>query len=184
MVACSPQLFHIVYRADHRTRQSVNENGLVSGSPRHFWHPLYNARPGHVYLATGQMLQKIRNWGDRSCPVDVFAVNSSVLCAARVNPDEDWFMPDDMQPGNTVRGRHVLEVFGLEWPPNGWMWDWAKHLGLPALPSLGDWADALNLGSDPAQTRYSLGRGSIAYKGVIPPAALTLVFSTVPEVSS
>lgn len=179
MVAQHPQLFHVVYRSDFETRRSIAENGLAPGTTRHYWHGLYFSRPGHVYLASADYLSKVRGWGCRDYPVDVYAVATESLASSRVNPDEDWFRSDDWAARENMIGeRQACQVFRLPFPPTMWMWDWAQHLGMARLPSYGEWADAVDLGSDPRQTAYSLQRGSVAYRGDIGPTALRHVFSS------
>jgi len=98
----------------------------------------------------------------------IFSVELTQLEPKKINPDEDHF---------AFKSKHGLEVsrrFGLPFSPSKWTWDWAQYLGITPPPSLGEWADAIGLGSDPETTRYSARRGSIAYRGVVPPSALQL----------
>ena len=178
------RLYHVVYRADHETRQSVEENGLVAGVPRHFWGRQWWPRDGHVYLATSGYLKGVRGWGRQECPVDVYAVDSAALVASRVNADEDHFITNDWVTGgaNMIGDRHACQAFHLPFPPTPWMWQWAEYLKLHPLPTYGEWAEAVDLGGDPAQTAYSLKRGSIAYRGDVPPSALRLIHTTVENV--
>ena len=180
MTTTHERLYHVVYRADHESRASIEENGLVAGTLRHRWHPLYLPRDGHVYLATGECLPRVRGWGCTEYPIDVYAVDSAALAATRINPDEDWFFADDwIASTNMIGDQHACQVFNLPLPPTQWMWQWADYLKLHPLPSYGEWAEAVDLGCDPAQTAYSLERGSIAYRGDIPPSALRLIHTTV-----
>lgn len=185
-VVLPPKLYHVVYRADLETRQSVRDNGLVSGRSRHEWHPQWAPRPGHVYLATSKKLARVRQWGKKDYPVDVFSVDTTYLARQHVNPDEDWFIPSDYTTdfGTTdvegnVFAKHPLEVFKLPPPPNPWVWEWATYMKA-SVPSFGEWADLVGL-STPEQTRFSLSKGTVAYRGEVPPVALQLVHSTLED---
>jgi hypothetical protein len=79
---------------------------------------------------------------------------------------------------NLIGGELACQHFRREFPPSKWLWDWAEYLRIGPLPSLGEWADAVGLGDNPAETRYSVTRGSFAYNGVVPPSALRLVRTT------
>lgn len=183
-ITLPPTMYHVVYRSDLDTRQSIQDNGLVFGRPRHVWHPLWAPRPGHVYLATETKMSRVRQWGDQSSPVDIFAVDTAHLMRENVNPDEDWFVPSDYAIDfgtSDVEGeeftKHPIEVFKLSPPPNPWVYDWAKYMGA-SVPSFGEWAEQVDL-STAEQTRFSLNKGTIAYRGEVPPVALKLVHSTV-----
>lgn len=178
-----PRLFHVVYRADDDSHQSVVENGLVPGVQRHNWHGLYRPRAGHVYLSTASYLSEVRTWGGwNNYPFDVYAVTTEQLTLTRLNPDEDWFRADDwITHTNVVGGRHACQHFRLPLPPTSWMWEWATYLKIHSLPSYGEWAEAVELGSDPRQTAYSFRMGSVAYHGDIAPAAVHRIFSSTGE---
>ena len=184
-----PKLYHVVHKADLETRRSIQDNGLVSGYSRRNWHAQWTPRPGHVYLTTDRKIGRVRNWGVTGFAVDVFAVDTSYLTRQLINPDEDWFIPPDYATdfGTTdVEGnafaKHPLEVFKLPPPPNPWVWEWAKYLGA-SVPSFGEWADQVEL-STIEQTRFSLNKGTIAYRGEVPPIALKLVHTTIPKEQS
>ena len=182
LMATYPRLYHVVCRSDEDARESVLAHGVVTGAPaRHNWHGLWRPRPGHVYLATGAYVTRVRRWAHDGS-YDVFAVDTSYLTAACINPDEDHFSgPDDRIGGNnalganTIGSRHACQAFGLPFPPTPWLWNWATRLNLQPLPSYGEWAEAVDLGSRPEQTRYSVTKGSLAYRGTVPPQAVTLL---------
>lgn len=153
-----PWLYHVVHRSDDRARETVASDGLAVGQSRRRWHPLFEPRPGHVYLAThGYLTAACWNlWcqGD-----DLYAVSTRHLVAARINPDEDHF---------SAHFTPACDQFRLPPPAGESLW----KLFPKVVPSFGAWADQVDLGSDPAQTAYSVRRGSLAYCGVVPPTAL------------
>lgn len=154
-----PWLYHVVWRADDRTRETVVSDGLTAGRSRHNWHHLFKPRPRHVYLATHSYLTEAA-WWLRSVGDDLYAVDTRCLIARHVNPDEDHFA------GSSA---NACDKFGLFRPPGMELW---RTFGSKAVPSFGDWADQVGLGSSSAHTAYSLNRGSVAYEGVVPPRSL------------
>jgi hypothetical protein len=121
---------------------------------------------------------KKSKWLTNDTVCDVFAVDTSQLDRRRINPDEDHFRTDDEADGvdgNMLGDRAACQAFRLPLPPTPWQYDWVTYLNLAPLPSYGDWAEAVGLGGNPTETRYSVHRGSIAYKGTIPPLAISLV---------
>lgn len=155
-----PWLYHIVWKTDQRARETIASDGLASGQVRHRWHPLFEPRPGHVYLATRRYLTAAAWWARSGTVDDLYAVNTSVLVPGRLNPDEDHF-----SAGAAV----ACDRFNLPRPASLDLW---SIFGTKVVPSFGSWADQVSLGSDPAQTAYSAARGSLAYCGVVPPKAL------------
>jgi hypothetical protein len=112
-------------------------------------------------------------------PWVLLRVDVSQLERARINPDEDHFLVHNFCDHERVeQGERACRALNVPFPPSEWLWEWGAYLRLP-LPSLGDWADAIGLGDDPATTRYSISRGSIAYNGVVPAAAITIVQTSV-----
>jgi hypothetical protein len=179
------RLYHVVNKADLECRSSIQQHGLIAGPSRHNWHGLYKPRKGHVYLATAEQL-KIRNgWASKDDPYDIFAVDPEFLDRQAITADEDWFVPwsgrdpSNLATAHAINGKTAFQHFRLPVPPNTSLWDLVKDVRLPLLPSFGEWAEAVNLGTS-KQTAYSLTCGSIAYNGEIPPTALRLVHSTIP----
>jgi hypothetical protein len=175
--------FHLSWDSDEDKFQSVKREGLVQAEARYdgFW----RTRPGHVFIGTPRYLRKLFSDHDKA-PWDLWRVDTTKLDRRKLNPDEDHFMPglgtgpDGNQyfGGNLIKGRTACCHFKREVPPTKWLWEWQEYLGLAPLPSLGEWADAIGLGSNPAETRYSIAKGSLAYGGTVPPDALTLVKTT------
>lgn len=155
-----PWLYHVVKRSDAAARETVASDGLVSGHSRRYWHPLWRPRSGHVYLAThGYLATRTFNlWCEGD---ELYAVATKHLVPARVNPDEDHF--------SGRWNETACDQFRLLRPPGQNLWD---TFGESVVPSFGDWADQVDLGSDPATTVHSLKGGSVAYNGVVPPTAL------------
>lgn len=179
-----PFLFHLVWNSDESKFESVKRNGLAQAEPRYdgFW----RTRPRHVFMGTTKYLRKVFSDRDKA-PWDLWRIDVGKLDRRKLNPDEDWFLPQltmtgdnrqDFSGENFVAGRPALQHFKREWPPTKWLWEWGKYLGLAPLPSLGEWADAIELGSNPAEARYSIAKGSLAYEGTVPPDALSLVQTT------
>jgi hypothetical protein len=154
-----PWLYHVVWRSDERSRETVASDGLTHGQIRHRWHDLFKPRPGHVYLATHKYLSTAAWWLQRGGD-DIYAVDTRHLVAARVSADEDHF---------TGINDAACDRFGLFRPPGMELW---KTFGSEVVPSFGDWAEQVELGSDPAHVRLSVDNGSVAYRGVVPPKAL------------
>ena len=152
-------LYHVVHRADSQTRETVASDGLVSGQSRRNWHPLYRPRAGYVYLSTRRYLTEAcwNLWREGD---ELYAVDTRLLRLARLNPDEDHFSGERAAACDQF---HLHRPAGLE------LWD---MFGARVVPSFGDWAEQIDLGSDPAHTAYSLRMGSVAYSGVVPPTAL------------
>jgi len=162
------RFYHLAVNADGETVASVLEHGLerTRGYYRDFW----ESRPGHVYLGRFPYLKRLfsRNHGEQVKGA-LFSVDLALLEPARVNPDEDHF---------SFYGRDgvaTTQRFRLQPSPALWTWEWAAYLRMWTPPSLGEWAEQVELGKDPATTRFSIGRGSFAYRGVVPPATLRLV---------
>ena len=151
-------LYHVVWRADATSRETVASDGLTAGRCRHNWHPLFKPRPGHVYLATMDYVNESVGWIRHSAE-DFYAIDTRYLEAHLVNADEDHF-----SGGNAGS----CDRFGIARPPGMELY---KAFGSAIVPSFGEWAEQVELGSE-AHTRFSMDRGSIAYRGVVPPRAL------------
>lgn len=177
LIKRKPLLVHLVWEPDQAKLDSILEHGLASGGNSHYGSH-WASRPGHVYLADAAYAVSAGHLETlRASRPRVFCVDTAKLEPASVNPDEDHFLPNnpmDLGTRNQIDGRHVLRYFHKPWPPAQWLREWTDYLRLPSLPSLGEWAEQSNLGHDPAETLYSIRKGSLAYRGVIPPDALRL----------
>jgi hypothetical protein len=154
-----PWLYHVVHRSDEGARETIGSDGLTPGRSRHCWHPTFKPRQGHVYLATHRYLTAAP-WNLWRKGDDLYAVDVGCLVPARINPDEDHFIEG---------GTGACDKFRLPRPAGQDLW---KLFGPKFVPSYGDWADQVDLGSHPTHTAYSASRGSLAYSGVVPPKAL------------
>ena len=179
----SASFYHCVIDATAERVNSVLENGLER-TTTHF-SGMWQSRPKHVYMGDVKTVKRavLNSAKEREVPYAIFRVDCGLLDRRKVNADEDHFITqnfyDFRQSANVIGGRHACEVFHRPFPPSEWMWEWTQYMGWRALPTLGEWAEQVDLGSNPAETRYSMLRGSIAYEGVVPPKALSLLTSKV-----
>jgi hypothetical protein len=132
---------------------NIRNNGLIpykaplaDAPDTNFGYDDLAPRPGHTYLMHPAFHYSVDTWDTQYDSVAV--VNTAMLDPARVNPDEDWF-------------RHNFTA-------------WSESQGYPSI-SAGDWAESVDL-SDPSQVKESLTKGSLAYKGWIPPEAIEEIF--------
>lgn len=187
LTAHKPFLFHLVWDSDEDKARSVRDEGLMQGEIRYtgFW----RTRPGHVFMGSPKYLRKL--FADRDkAPWDLWCINTAKLDRRKLNPDEDHFLTqivstgdhvEDFSGHNFIGDKHVCQYFGRQFPPSKWAYEWAEYLKLAPLPSIGEWADAIGLGENPAETRYSITKESLAYDGTVPPDALSLVKTTRPR---
>lgn len=167
-VASRRQWFHVLWDSTPAQVASVLEHGLERERTRYpdFW----ASRPGHVYFGSmAHLRDHLKFFEPTDREVAVFAVDVSELDLGRIDPDEDHFHL------SRTGGLGVMQRFRLETPPSKWAWEWARYLKITPPPSLGEWAEAIGLGHDPATTRHSARSGSLSYCGVVPPAALKQV---------
>lgn len=121
--------------------------------------PYMRPRPNHVYLGTPKFINQMGygagkpGQGGRQ----VLKVDLRKLKPENLNADEDHFGVNSYP--HPIRD----QVWG-EYPP--------PEPG--GEEGLGDWADYVNLGQDPEETHYSMGNGSVAHNGHIPPSAISL----------
>jgi hypothetical protein len=178
----SPVAFHLVWDASDERLDSILENGLIRDETH--YDGLWRSRLGHVYMGSLHKVKQIfGNCNDPTKPMrpfDLLTVDVTQLDPRKIDPDEDYFMTGDFPEtsGNKINGKHVCQVFRRPFPPTVWQTEWTKYLKWDVLPSLGEWADQVGLGENPAETRYSATRGSISYNGTVPPTALRLVKTT------
>lgn len=176
LTARRPELYHLVAYSSEERLTSVMEHGLERAETR--YSGVWRSRENHVYLADSARIKSLffesdSKWGD----YDLLAINTGMLDRKRINADEDWFATGGNFAYNRIGDKHACQVFRRPFPPCQWTHQWADYLKLAPLPSLGEWADQVNLGT-PAETRYSIRKGSVAYNGVVPPDALRLVKTT------
>jgi hypothetical protein len=179
LTARRPFFYHFLWRTDDAKLDSVLTHGLERVDSH--WDGLWRSRPNHVYIGDMSRIRAIFTQGCRATkqPWDLLRVDTSLLERHRFNADEDHFTTGDYPElsKNRVNDKHACQYFHKPFPPTQWIYDWGKYLRFP-IPSLGEWADAVGLGDDPAEVRYSMSKGSVAYRGVIPPKALSLVRKT------
>lgn len=174
LLARRPFLFHRVWGADDARLGSVLDNGLERVSSQYVG--FFESRPGHVYMGDRASVLEIEPECDPdTTPWALLRIDVAHLEPCRFSADEDHFMVHSFCDHESARrGEQICRQFHIEFPPSKWVWEWAEYLRLK-IPSLGQWADAVGLGADPAEVRYSLSRGTVAYRGVVPPAALRVV---------
>lgn len=176
LLALRPVLYHRVWDSDGATDDSVLEHGLerVASGYTGFW----ESRPGHVFLSVEQpvfeTMPHMRAPGAR--PWTQFAVATAQLERQRFEPDEDCFMVHHFMDHDLARvGERECKRHRVPFPPSNWLWEWGRYLGL-GCPTLGEWADAVGLGSDPEATRATIMANTrLSYRGVIPPSAVRIV---------
>jgi hypothetical protein len=154
-------------------RDQVLCDGLIPGAAPHYIGPLA-CRPGHVYLTTPQSADMIGAQVFTCACEDApwVAVDIRGLDPNRINPDEDCFYeswivdePVDLRGLPAAEGL-VRDDDGLVRAERATM-DWAAFSARP-YGSYGEWAAAVDLGSDPAMTEDAWTRvGSLAYHGTI-----------------
>lgn len=172
--------FHLHFGATPATIDSVLEHGLERTYSNYegFW----TSRPEHTYIGTLERVKDV--WGlDKHGGLAgsntelgewaLFAVDLGELHPLRVNPDEDH-----LGIQSPTGGLDVIQRFRLPVPPSKWAWDWAKYLGIRPPASGGEWAEQIKL-VDEAPTLHSVEKGSFAYHGIVPPAALSLVKASI-----
>jgi hypothetical protein len=134
--------------------EKVLAEGLLPGQEGD-WDGSYMApRPGHVYLTSDPTEAKMRGSGKtEDMPyTTVLQIDPSYLDPANMSPDED-LMSDDIKRDHGI----------------GYMRDDAQY------KSVGDLAEGLGWGDDTSVTDPYVRRGSpLAYRGVIPPEALSV----------
>ena len=118
----------------------------------------FEPRSGHTYLGTKEYARSYGNSKGAMVRVDLSKLNP-----LNMNADEDHFADHPQnQPWHPV----VEKVWQDEPPPNAEYWSPGEN------ESLGQWADNARLGQEPEETHYSMGKGSMAYHGHIPPEAI------------
>lgn len=177
LLATRPFLLHCVWDVDDAKLESITSNGLERVGTHYTG--LWCSREGHVYMGDIVNVRRavLNAAEEKSTPYALVRIDVAQLEREKINPDEDHFLTYDLQDfgtKNTIGDRHACARFGHEFPPSQWLYEWSQYLGRP-LPSLGEWADGVGLGSRSAETEYSIAKGSIAYDGVVPPSALKVL---------
>ena len=140
----------------------------------------YEPRPGHVYLGTydraqaangaqqAEKEQATGGWGQQADP-QYLRVDLRQLDPQHINPDEDFFDQFPFAP----EVQAVTQQTPVPSPDRHALW--REYHKTPRPENLGQWAERADIGNDPSQTHASLSRhGSVAYRGVIPPSALSM----------
>lgn len=166
-------LYHLAWGIGYAGLASITTHGLERTTSR--YNGLWVSRARHVYmgnLAYVRDLFGVERYSDLSWAL--LRIDVTQLEPSRINPDEDHFTTSNYPDlsHNRVGDKHACQHFQRPFPPTAWIFDWAKYLKIGPVPSLGEWADAIDLGSNPAETRYSISKGSLAYDGVVPASAI------------
>jgi hypothetical protein len=172
LVTRQPVLYHRVWDSDGKL-DSILEHGLERVES--IYSGFFESRPGCVYMGDRATVLDIRpEKDDADTPWTLLAIQTAKLERQRLCPDEDDFLlqgfkddPDGQAAVTACRRLHV------SWTPSKWLWEWARWFSIP-FPNLGEWADKIGLGDDPAQTRFGISRGRMAYKGVVPASAISV----------
>ncbi len=176
LLARRPVLYHRVWDSDEAKDASVLEHGLerVASGYTGFW----ESRAGHVFLNASQAVFErhphMREPGAR--PWSLFAVATAQLERQRIEPDEDCFLTHSFIDHELARrGERECRRHHVPFPPSTWLAEWGAYLGI-GCPTLAEWADAVELGSDPQATRATImANTTLSYRGVVPASALRLV---------
>jgi hypothetical protein len=172
LLACRPFLFHRVWDADDLKIESIMSNGLERAYTNYtgFW----ASRPGHVYMGTRPEAVRVKPKEDGDKPWVLLRICTARLDRRCIDPDEDHFLTHNWVGGElAARGSAACRRLNVPFPPSQWAWEWARYLGTP-LCSLGEWAEQVELGRNPAQTRFSVALGRLSYSGVVRPDALSV----------
>jgi len=184
-----PWLYHIAHSANIRDR--ILSEGLLPAGPRgersSYATEAVAARPGHVYLCTGEGLpliadQSFGNWSDlrrrERILSETVAVDLRGLSPAAFSPDEDCCFdsflsgarpgghlppPSAVDPELTVRERYLASVKRES----------DETYESRPYRSFGEWAETEGVGDDPEHTaKCWMIFGSLAHRGLIPAALL------------
>jgi len=172
MATHGPYIFHVT--SDDATRQKILSEGLIpwdEGPGSFAWEtePFLMPRPGHVYLGTEEFMRALAlSLEVRSHTL--LRIDLRELDPQRVNPDEDIFLPCG------YLGQLEPKDFGID-DPIHLVDDPRYNTEEEPRPyaSYGEWAEDTDFGRDPVVTGASLGYGSVAFRGVVPPSALEAV---------
>jgi hypothetical protein len=172
LLARAPTLYHRVWDSDAKL-DSILAHGLERVASN--YSGFFESRPGCVYMGERERVLSMRPEADDARPWTLLAIDTRQLERGRINPDEDDFMCHGFCDHALARlGERACRRSHTPWPPSKWLWEWARYLSIP-LPSLGEWAEQVGLGDDPAQTRFGIARRRLAYRGVVPASALRVV---------
>lgn len=177
LAARRPRLYHRMWGSDEAKVASVLEHGLESTYSGYadFW----ISRSARVFLKASQTVaepKKPHGLAMGSASWSLFAIDTSQLEQRRIEPDEDCFLTHNFIDNDLARkGEREAKRHRIPFPPTQWLWEWARYLSIPC-PTLAEWADAVELGSDPQATRQTImANQTLAYRGVVPASALRLV---------
>ena len=153
-----PHLFHVTSAA---FIDDIRRNGLKPGSDlgRSTRNDFFQSRRGHVYLADRMTTAVVEVPGERV----TLRVELVRLDPALVNSDEDLVQDSFSRPG----GPWVSEP-----PPKRQMEDGREAPG--QVGALARWAETTPEFDAPEVAAKSLAAGRIAYRGTVPPEALSV----------
>jgi len=145
--------------------KSIKQNGILPRSQTGFapeWENQLQSRPDHVYLANHQYAREMT--GDDRHPQ--FAIDLRRIDPKYIDADEDHVM-------HAIQNREQLpdihHVHPVTWD------DYQTSLPAGGFKDLGEWADHHSQIIDtPDWTNHSMGKGSFAVKGGIPPEAIRI----------
>lgn len=118
-------------------------------------------RQNAVYMGTGRKAAGYVQPGGDLLKIDLRKLNPNNLVA-----DEDAYLPNSPEPNNFDHPHTKVR----EYDPPPLSDDYFGDQGM----GLGEWADNINLGDNPAETHHSLSHhGAIAHQGIVPPEAIS-----------
>lgn len=173
-----PILYHRMWNSDEAKDASVLEHGLESVFSGYsgFW----ASRQGRAFLKATPHVPEPKHPHGHEMPGGgswtLFAVDITQLERQRIEPDEDCFLTHNFMDHSAARiGLREVQRHRVQFPPSQWTWEWGEYLGIPC-PTLAEWADAVDLGSDAQATRETImANRTLSYHGVVPAKALKLV---------
>ncbi len=176
LLARRPVLYHRVWGTSATIEESIFEHGLQS--VRSGYSGFWTSRRGRTFLKASPHITEPKNphsLGD-DAPWSLFTVATDALERTRIEPDEDCFLTHMFIDHESARaGARETRRHRVPFAPTQWLWEWARYLGL-RCPTLAEWADDVELGSDPEATRATIMLNqTFSYSGVVPPSALRLV---------
>ncbi len=182
LVARRSVLYHRCWNSDEAKVASILEHGLEGtySGYKGFW----VSRPGRAFLKSSPDVPEPKHPHDSDQPGGaewtLFEVQTAKLEQRRFEPDEDCFLNHNFIDHASARaGERETKRHRIPFAPSQWLWEWGRFLGM-ACPTLAEWADAVDLGSDPQATRATImANKTLSYRGVVPATALRLVASGV-----
>jgi hypothetical protein len=171
-----PVLYHRSWNANEAKDASILEHGLESTYSGYsgFW----TSRPGRAFLKASPSVPepKYPHDGPENGCWTLFAIDTGHLERRRIEPDEDCFLTQNfIDHPEVYKAVREVKRHRIPFPPTNWLWEWGRYLGI-GCPTLAEWADAVDLGSDPQATRHTImANPTLSYRGVVPGSAIRLV---------